>query len=171
MSARTRPWRIDLLAPRHDRAGFSCGEPALDAYIHHLASQDARRRIAQVFVAIGEAPSLVMGYYSLSVASFAREELPAEKAKQLPRYPVPAAIIGRLAVALDRQGRGLGSLLLADALRRVLHASSTMAVHAVLVEAKNERAKAFYERFGFKAFPNTPRRLFLPLATIARANA
>jgi GNAT superfamily N-acetyltransferase len=159
---------IAPLGPHHDRAAFRCGEPALDIYIRERAMQDAKRRIAQVFVA-GETRGEIAGYYSLSAASFERDDLPAEAAKRLPRYPVPAAIIGRLAVAEAYQGQKLGTLLLLDATRRVLGASSAMAVYAMIVDAKNETAVRFYERFGFKSFPNTPSRLFLPLDVFVKA--
>ena len=90
--------------PHHNRAAFTCGEPTLDAHIRRYASQDMRRRIAQVFVAVAGAPESICGYYSLSAASFSRGDLPSELARRLPRYPVPAAILGRLAV--DRVSRG-----------------------------------------------------------------
>lgn len=83
---------IEPLGSRHDRAAFSCGEPALDSYLQRQASQDIRRRVAQVFVALGDAPETIAGYYSLSAASFERDALPPALAKRLPHYPVPAAI-------------------------------------------------------------------------------
>ncbi|MEK7244686.1 MAG: GNAT family N-acetyltransferase [Pseudomonadota bacterium] len=157
------------LGPRHDRAAFSCGEPALDAYLRQQASQDVRRRVARVFVAVGDAPERIAGYYSLSATSFDRADLPTELAKRLPRYPVPAALLGRLAVDRAYQGHGLGESLLLDAARRVLRASAAIAVHAIVVETKNARPRAFYERYGFRTFPDSPRRLFLPLETFVKA--
>jgi GNAT superfamily N-acetyltransferase len=126
--------------------------------------------VAQVFVAvIAEEPELVIGYYALNAASFDRLDLPPDAAKRLPSYPVPAALLGRVAVVLGWQGRGLGEHLLTDALRRVLQASAALAVHAVIVDAKDDRAARFYARYGFRAFPTNPRRLFLPLDTIAKS--
>jgi len=159
---------IEPLGPHHDRTAFSCGEPALDSYLQRQASQDVRRRVAQVFVAVGDAPGKIAGYYSLSAASFEKDELPPALAKRLPHYPVPAAVLGRLAVDRAQQGRGLGEMLLLDAIRRVVRASTTIAVHAIVVDAKNERARAFYERYGFRAFATGPRRLFLPLETFGK---
>jgi GNAT superfamily N-acetyltransferase len=159
----------EALGPHHARAAFRCGEPALDTYIRERASQDVRRRAAQVFVANGKAPGEIAGYYSLSAASFDRDDLPVETAKQLPRYPIPAAIIGRLAVASAYQGQRLGSFLLVDAVNRVIGASSTLAVYAVIVDAKNTNAERFYNRFGFAPFPKTPSRLFLPLDVFVKA--
>jgi ribosomal protein S18 acetylase RimI-like enzyme len=159
---------IEPLGSHHDRAAFSCGEAALDAYLQRQASQDIRRRVAQVFVAIGDAPRKIAGYYSLSAASFEKEELPAVLAKRLPHYPVPAAVLGRLAVDRAQQGRGLGETLLLDAIRRVARASTAIAVYAIIVDAKNERARAFYESYGFRVFASAPRRLFLPLETFEK---
>ncbi|HEY5225869.1 MAG TPA: GNAT family N-acetyltransferase [Methylovirgula sp.] len=159
---------IEPLGSHHDRAAFSCGEPALDSYLQRQASQDIRRRVAQVFVALGDAPGKIAGYYSLSAASFKKEELPPALAKRLPHYPVPAAILGRLAVDRACQGQGLGETLLLDAVRRVVRASVTLMVYAVIVDAKNDRAVAFYERYGFRIFASIQRRLFLPLETFER---
>lgn len=159
---------IEPLGAHHDRTSFSCGEPALDVYLQRQASQDVRRRVAQVFVAVGEKPGQVAGYYSLSAASFERQELPAALSKRLPHYPVPAVVLRRLAVDRARQGRHLGETLLLDAIRRVVRASATIAVYAIVVDAKNERTQAFYERYGFRAFASQPRRLFLPLETFEK---
>jgi ribosomal protein S18 acetylase RimI-like enzyme len=162
------PLVIEPLGSHHDRALFSCGEPALDAYLQRQASQDVRRRVAQVFVAVGDAPERIAGYYSLSAASFEKDALPPALAKRLPHYPVPAAVLGRLAIDHTHQGRGLGETLLLDAIRRVVHAATTIAVYAIVVDAKNERAQSFYERYGFRPLANEPRRLFLPLETFEK---
>lgn len=160
---------VETLGRNHNRAAFSCGEPVLDEYLRRQASQDVRRRIARVFVAVGDTRESIAGYYSLSAASFSREDLPEEMVRQLPRYPVPAAILGRLAVDRQWQGKGLGEFLLVDAGERVLAASRALAVFALVVDAKTDRAVAFYERYGFRRFPDAPRRLFLPVETLARA--
>lgn len=159
---------IQPLGSHHDRTAFSCGEPALDAYLQRQASQDIRRRVAQVFVAIGDVPEKIAGYCSLSAASFEKDELPSALAKRLPHYPVPAAVLGRLAIHREHQGRGLGETLLLDAIRRVVRASMTIAVCAIIVDAKNEGAQAFYERYGFRALASEPCRLFLPLETFEK---
>ncbi len=159
---------IEPLGSHHDRAAFSCAEPALDSYLQRQASQDIRRRVARVFVALGDAPEKIAGYYSLSAASFEKDELPPALAKRLPHYPVPAAILGRLAVDRTCQGQGLGETLLLDAIRRVVRASVTLAVYAIVVDAKSDRAVGFYERYGFRAFASERRRLFLPLETFER---
>jgi GNAT superfamily N-acetyltransferase len=144
------PLVIEPLDSDHDRANFSCGEPALDAYLQRQASQDMRRRVAQVFVAVGNTTHKIDGYYSLSATSFQKDRLPPPLAKRLPHYPVPAAVLGRLAVDRARQGGGLGELLLLDAIRRVTGASAAMAVYAIVVDALNAKAASFYERYGFR---------------------
>lgn len=162
------PFVIEPLDRGHDRAAFSCGEPALDNYLRRQASQDVRRRVAQIFVALGDAPGQIAGYYGLGAASFEKEELPTELAKRLPHYPVPAPVLGRLAVDFAWQGRGLGEALLIDAARRVLRASAALAVYAIVVDAKNDRARTFYEHYGFRTFASLPNRLFLPLETFEK---
>ena len=127
-----------------------------------------RRRVAQVFVAVSDTPGKIDGYYSLSATSFHKDRLPPALAKRLPHYPVPAAVLGRLAVDRARQGTGLGEVLLLDAIRRILAASSAMAVYAIVVDALNDKAAAFYERYGFRLFDGEPRRLFLPLETFEK---
>ena len=156
---------VEPLGPHHDRASFSCGEPSLDRYIRRQASQDARRRVARVFVAPGEPPERIAGYYTLTAASFEKDDLPAEVARRLPHYPVPAAVIGRLAVDLRSQGSGLGEVLLLDAIHRIVRVGDTIGVYAVVVDVLHERAGAFYERYGFLPFPSQPLRLYLPLRT------
>jgi len=124
--------------------------------------------VATVFVAVGEQSRVIAGYYTLSAASLDRGHLPEIQARKLPRYPVAAAIIGRLGVDENYQGRSYGRFILFDALDRTLRASASMAVHAVLVDAKNEAARAFEKKFGFQELPGIPGRLFIPLEMIAR---
>ena len=159
---------FEVLGPRHDRSGFTCGVEPLDRWLRTQATQDQRRHIAQVFVAVRG--SEVVGFYSLNMFTLAIDDLPEPLRKKLPRYEaMPAALIGRLGRATSEAGTGLGSLLLADALSRVLDAAAEIAVYAVVVDAKDERAKRFYEAHGFMPFVSKPRRLFLPLQTVEAA--
>lgn len=151
------------LNPHHDRTAFSCGEKALDDYLRNHAGQDTRRNVAGVFVAVGDPPATIIGYYTLSAASFSRDDLPKALARKLPHYPIPAALIGRLAVDRRFQGQNYGKFLLINAFERVMRANEDMAIHALVVEAKNEKVVAFYERYGFELFSGHSRRLFLPL--------
>ncbi|WP_142803808.1 GNAT family N-acetyltransferase [Tepidiphilus sp. J10] len=149
-------------------ADFACGEKALDEYLQRYASQDIKRGVARVFVASPAAqPRVVAGFYTLSAASIAAETLPEKWRKKLPRYPVPVALLGRLAVGQQFQGQGLGSILLADACKRVAAASKTLAVAALVVDAKSPKAAAFYQHFGFIELPGQPGRWMLPRAHFA----
>lgn len=158
---------IEPLGKGHDRVGFSCGQPELDDWFRLRASQDEKRNVARVFVAV--TPDLgVVGFYSLSSLSLALESLPEELAHKVPRYDaIPDALIGRLARDARVRGQGVGELLLADAIQRILGAGRSIAVFAIVVDAKDEHAVKFYRTFGFRAFPLQPRRLFLLTATAA----
>jgi ribosomal protein S18 acetylase RimI-like enzyme len=160
---------IEPLGKHHDRAIFSCGQPDLDEWFRLRASQDEKRNVARVFVAVA-AELGVVGFYSLSSFTLALESLPEEIAHKLPRYDaIPAALIGRLARDERARGQGVGELLLADAIRRILGAGRSIAVFAIVVDAKDERAADFYKAFGFRVFPLQPKRLFLPTVTAAAA--
>ena len=154
---------IEPLDKRHDRAAFSCGLPELDRYLARQAGQDVRRRIARVFVCTAGNADAVLGFYTLSALSIDLSSLPEQLSRKLPRHPVPCALIGRLAVDRSAHGRGLGRVLLADAVKRTVAAGETVAMHALIVDAANDDAKRFYERFGFLPLTDDPMRLFLPL--------
>ena len=156
---------IELLGKRHDRAAFSCGLPELDRYLARRAGQDVRRRIARVFVCTSEGTNTVLGFYTLTLA-IDLSSLPEELSRKLPRHPVPCALIGRLAVDQSVRGHGLGRMLLVDAIKRTMGASDIIAIHAVIVDAKNNAAKQFYEGFGFAPMQDDPMRLFLPLGSM-----
>ena len=154
---------------KHDRAAFSCGVAALDNWFRLRAGQDEKRNVARVFVAIHDQHGIV-GFYSLSSFTLAIADLPPEHAKRWSRYGViPAALIGRLARDLRVRGEGVGGLLLADAVRRVIGVSRSLAVFAIVVDATDEMAAAFYRDFGFTSFPNHPLRLFMPASEAAEA--
>ena len=161
------PFRLEPLTAEHDRGSFHCGEDALDRYLRTQATQDIRRRVAACFVAVETASGNVAAYYTIAAASLPLVDLPPQEAKRLPRYPtLPAVRIGRLAVDQRFQGRGLGAALLVDAARRTLQAPP--AVFALLVDAKNDQAVAFYRRYGFRSLASRPPTLFLPLATFEK---
>jgi predicted GNAT family N-acyltransferase len=158
-------YHIEPLGSHHDRTVFSCGVEPLDRYIRTQAGQDARKRVASCFVLTDDAGSLA-GYYTLSATSIALADLPPELAKRLPRYPaIPATLMGRLAVDYRRRGQRLGELLLFDAFSRTLR--SDIASYAFVVDAKDDDAAAFYERYRFLRLSAAGRRQFLPLAEIA----
>ena len=146
-----------------DTAAFRCGQAQLDQYIYRYASQDVRRNLARVFVATPDGDTQrLAGFFTLSAGSVSCSDLPDMLARKLPRYPVPVALMGRLAVYTSFQGKGLGSILLADACQRVAQASSTLAVAGMIVDAKDQTAAAFYRHFGFLPLPGQPERMLLP---------
>jgi predicted GNAT family N-acyltransferase len=161
--------RIEALAARHDRANFSCGVDDLDRYLKTQAGQDVRRKANGVLVLIEPVqPETVLGYYTLCATSLSQGEVPAAARKHIPRYPLVSAIlIGRLAVAETRQGQHLGAVLLADAMRRVFAAASTIGACMMVVDAISERAASFYEAHGFIRLPESL-RLVLPMELIKR---
>ncbi|MBT2305293.1 GNAT family N-acetyltransferase [Variovorax paradoxus] len=162
----TAPFRIEALAPEHDRAGFACGSAPLDKYLREQASQDIRRRTRACYVAIDNQTDAVAGYYTLAAGSVPLTGLSEAMAKKLPRYPlVPVARIGRLAVSVAFQKRQLGAALLWDAGLRAMQ--SGMGVFALVVDAKDAVAAAFYEHRGFTAASSNPLTFILPIATLA----
>ena len=159
----TAAFRVESLSPDHDRGGFSCGIPALDVYLARQATQDIRRRVSACYVLIEVSSGKIVGYYTLAAASVALADLPEAVAKKLPRYPsVPAARVGRLAIADGFHGKKLGGALLADAADRA--ARSEVAIFALLVDAKDDIAANFYLYLGFEPLGAKSQQLFVPLA-------
>lgn len=157
-------WRVEVLGPQHDRSRFDSGVETLDRYFRTQAGQDVRKHIAACFVLVLP-DKAIGGYYTLSSTAVNLTELPAELVRKLPRYPlVPATLIGRLAVDRRQQGKGYGRFLLADALYRA--ARSEIASFAVIVDAKDENARRFYERESFLPLQDQPMKLFRPMADI-----
>jgi GNAT superfamily N-acetyltransferase len=157
------------LGDSHDRAGFSCGVESLDRYLQAQAGQDIRRRANGVFVLVEKAaPHKVLGYYTLCATALQPGDVPDAARKHLPRYPlVSATLIGRLAVAKDRQGKRLGAVLLADALRRALASAQTVGSSMIVVDALDEGAASFYAAHGFVRLPESL-RLVLSMRVVER---
>ena len=158
--------------PRHDAGGFDSGEPALDEWLRqHAAGADARRT-ARTFVwteisGAGDVPERVIAYYSLTGHRLVRDDLPRKVGRGSPDE-IPAVLLARLAVDRGAQGGGIGGAVLADALGRVVEATSIVAARFVVVDALHERAATFYERHGFTRIPDTL-RLIQKISDIAAA--
>lgn len=160
------PYRIETLG-QHDRTGFSCGVGPLDRYFREQVTQDVRRRVTACYVAVEIGTGAVAGYYTLAAAGIPLGEMPESLTKRLPRYPsVPVARLGRLAVDQAHRGLQLGAALLWDAASRA--ARSDVAVFALVVDAKDDQAEAFYRHHGFAAFGSLPRQLILSLAKVSK---
>ncbi len=161
-------FRVERLSDAHDRSLFSCGNAALDRYFREQAGQDLRRHLSAVFVLVDDARDVVAGYYTLSACQIEPTSLPTDVAKRMPRRPVPATLIGRLAIDLAYRGRGLGRSMLANALIRAVRASDDVGAMAVVVDAADDQALAFSEHNGFRRFADDPYRVFMPMAEAKR---
>ncbi len=151
---------------RHDRQSFTCGVVDLDKYLHRLAIQQSKKGIAVVRVLIDtDIPKTILGYYSLSAAQIDAVQIDERTQQKLPRYPVPCFRLGRLAIHSSQRGRGLGKLLIGRAVERCLEAKKHVAAYALVVDAKGEDAKSFYEHYGFTSCSDNPMTLYLSLGT------
>lgn len=155
---------IEPLNRNHNRTVFNCGIESLDRYLKHQASQDIKRRIRRVFVVCShQDKTKVLWYYMLSTLSIDLSALPEKLAKKLPKHPIPAALIGRLAVDVSAQGKGIGKILLSNAIKRTLAVSDDIAIYAMVVDAINKEVESFYLQYGFANLASDGKRLFLPL--------
>ena len=162
-------WDFVPLEKKHERKQFDCGNEELNNYLQRYARQNDKLGINKTFVAIEpDTPVVVDGYYTISSSAIDFQSLPEENKRKLPAYPVPAALIGRLAVDISCQGEGLGTELLVDALLRIVRASSQIGIYVVRVDAIDEKAKQFYLKHEFIPFEDSLLSLFLPIKTIKR---
>lgn len=150
------------------KAPFDCGHPSLNDFLRLYAVKNEKMSIGKTLIGLVDG-EYVGAYLTISTAQIMAQELPEEIRKKLPRYPVPAFRIGRLAVDKQYQGFGLGRRVLKYALLRAAEISEEVGIYAVVVDAIDDRAKAFYEKYGFIAFEENPLTLFLPIATIRAA--
>ena len=164
--APSHPLVIEKLTAEHDLGGFDCGSSGLNTFLQRHALQNQRANSAQTYVARQD--SKVVGYYSLTVGSVGHADASDRVKKAMPRYPIPVLILARLAVHIDLQGRGLGSGLLKDVLVRTARAADIVGVRALLVHAKDDQARSFYERYNFEPSPTDPYHLFLMVKDIRR---
>jgi GNAT superfamily N-acetyltransferase len=162
-------WLIERLERGHARDAFSCGKPPLDEFIHRLVSQYEKRNLGRTYVAVRPGDKQVLGYCTLASSSIPFQNLPEPSARTLPRHPVPVILLVRLAVDQSVQGKGWAEGLLVDALQRGLGLADKLGIHAVEVDAIDQDAKAFYEKYGFVPLLDSAFHLFLPIATIQSA--
>lgn len=155
------------LSTGHDKSIFDCGAPALNDYLRRFARQNEDTGISRTFIGIRPTePRRIVGYYSLAATSIAFERVPEETRKKLPRYPVPAALLARLAADRAEQGRGIGSVLLVDAYKRVLSAAESLGIGLLVIHAKDDTARRFYMRFNAIPVADEPLHLIVDLRVI-----
>jgi GNAT superfamily N-acetyltransferase len=164
MAKEAPPSKPVPLDSTHDLSGFDCGVAALNDYLRKYALQNHLSNAARTYATLGQ--GRVVGYYTLAAGSVRREETPTRVAKGLARHPVPVILLARLAVDGTQKGQGLGAALLKDALLRAVQASDVIGCRAVLVHAKDDAARAFYQRFGFEPSPTDPLHLYLLMKVI-----
>lgn len=152
-------YKVELLTSDHDTDEFDSGKQEMDEWLRRYALVSQQAGSARVYVVIGD--RRVVGYYALSAASVEPEAASSRVKKGLARHPIPVILLARLAVDQGEQRRGLGAALLKDALQRAGSAANEIGARAVLVHAKDEEAKAFYEHFDFEPSPTDPLHLFL----------
>lgn len=154
----------------HNRSDFDSGSEPLDRYIRERAASDTRKRVSVCYVLVADDdPSQILGYYTLSNSSVELTDLPSAVSKRLPKYPtVPATLLGRLAVDSHQRGQRFGEHLLVDALGRALETADSIGSALVIVDAKDESAVKFYERYEFIPLGGEGQRLFLPMGTVAK---
>lgn len=155
------------LACGHDRSGFHCGVPELDAFLKAVARQHAEKGISRTFVlADPDRPDVILGFFTLTLCEAKAEGLPEKYSIRYPSHALPAVRLARLAVARSHRGRGYGRLLLAEAVHRTMLISEQAGLIGLFVDARDAESRSFYERFAFVPLPDQPLRLFLPRETL-----
>ena len=155
---------IEPLSSKHDRSSFDCGEPSLNTYLRQYARQNDEKGLGRTYVAVEPGQTRVEGYYTISTGAVTFEQVP----EKLPRYPIPVVHLGRLAVDLSAQGKGLGELLLVDALKRTTMAAEQLGIYAVEVRALNDSARRFHLKYGFTPLLDDGLHLYLSMKAIRK---
>lgn len=153
------------LSREHDRSGFDCGIPELDSFLKATARQHGEKGISRTFVLTDGSPT-ILGYFTLTLCEVMAGNMPAKLSGKYPSHALPAVRLGRLAVSRREQGKGYGELLLAEAIHRTALIAEQAGLIGLFIDAKNDKARSFYEHFGFIPLPNQPLQLFLPIGTI-----
>jgi ribosomal protein S18 acetylase RimI-like enzyme len=165
--------KIELLAKSHDRDEFDCGLEPLNLFLKQTARQHAERGISRTYVLVEEnavAPKPIIGFFALNLCQIKSETLSPEQAKKLPRN-VSGVRLGRLARAKQFRGQGVGAILMIAAMEKFIEVFNLAGGIGLFVDAKDQKAKEFYQRFGFVSLPSNEFELFLPVKTIQEALA
>ena len=159
--------QIELLSKKHKKKDFECGKEMLDNYFHNHASQDVKRKLSACFVWEDVDTGFIQGFYTLSNNSIPLDFVPDKWRKTLPGSytSIPVTLLGRLAVDKRFQGKGVGQILLIDALKRSYNASGEIGSFAVVVDPLDDEAEKFYEKFGFIKLPDS-KKMFIAMQTL-----
>lgn len=157
-------YKIEPLSSRHDRDSFDCEEPSLNEFLKRFARQNDEKGLGRTFVAVLPDDDKIYGYYTIASGSVKFDTIP----EKLPRYPIPVAHLGRLAIDKTAKGQGLGKALLFDALKRIAGVSEQLGIYAVEVFALNKAAKTFYLKFGFNSLIDDEFHLYLTMKVIRK---
>jgi GNAT superfamily N-acetyltransferase len=158
--------RIELLAVHHERGAFDCGKSALNSFLRQHAAWNQERGVSRVYAAVRGTSRQVLAYYAASAGTFLRDHLPPDDQAGLPRYPLPTAHLGRLAVDLTCRGQRLGEFLLFHFLKTACDVAERVGVFAVDLFSQDEDAKRFYLKYGFIPLQDDAFHLYLPMATV-----
>lgn len=158
--------RIELLNKSHNRTEFDCGDDALNQYLQRTARQHNQKGISRTFVLIDSSqPQAIIGYFTLSICEVRSVKLPSNLAKKYPQT-VPGVKLARLAVAQLHQRQGIGEILMIEAMTKAVNIADNAGVIGLFVDAKDERAKSYYARYGFISLEDNLLQMFLPLSTV-----
>lgn len=155
--------KFETLTRGHNRKKFDCGEQSLNTYVQRYARQNAQKNLGETYVLINNEQD-ILGFYTISTASLDYDAYPENDG--LPKYAIPSALIGRLAVDQNHQGNGYGKLLIVDALKRIIEISEEIGIHCITVDAKDDNAKKFYENFGFRELLDEENHLYISIEKI-----
>jgi len=158
-----------LQKDKHHRLAFRSGKEPLDRFIHEYAHQALAKGLSKTYVAVDEADeTVILGYYTVTTCRIDAGALPDTIAKKLklPKHELPASLVARLAVSESVKRRGIGELLLMDAMARCARVADEVGGVAIVVDALEEKVVAFYERVGFRRFEPGSLKLFIPIATV-----
>jgi GNAT superfamily N-acetyltransferase len=155
---------VEPLGAEHDRDAFDCEENSLNEFLKKYARQNDEKGLGRTFVAVKPGDPTIIGYYTIASGAVRFDTVP----EKLPRYPIPVAHLGRLAVDKQARGQGVGAFLLIDALRRIAQVADQLGIYAVEVNALNESAKQFYLKYGFTPLNDDPQHLYLSMKKIRK---
>src|SRR5690606_31688869 len=157
--------RIELLHKKHNRNDFDCGQAQLNHYLKTQASQDVKKKLAICYILVETNLTGIIGFYTLSTNSISRNHFPEDIQKKLPYPKIPTILLGRLAIDVNHQGKGMGKILLVDALKRCFESTNAIGSFAIVVDPIDAQAEKFYEKYGFIRLPDS-HRMFIPMKTV-----